>query len=119
MTSAMSRSKTKWFVAITVIGDDDDGYIVPSIFVCNSHVKTRLKELHLSAPSNGLGRRIEALLKEAKLHTAFSVFEDRSTVPDDVRIFVGYKSPPQGFVSLETFVKGAIANEADVASHKG
>ncbi len=89
------------FVAITVISDDESEYIVPSIFVCNRDVLTRLKELHLSSPSKGFGKRIEALVKKAKRHTLFCVLEDRSSVPDDVRVFISYKSPPAGFVGLE------------------
>jgi len=89
------------FAAITVISDDENEYIVPSIFVCNRDVTTRLKELHLSSPSKGFGQRIEAFVKKAKRHTTFSVLEDRSTVPDDVRVFISYKSPPEGLVGIE------------------
>lgn len=96
--------KAKRFLAITVISDDEDEYIVPSVFICNRKVKTQLKDLHLSSPSKGLGKRIEALVKAAKLQTTFSVLEDRCTVPGDVRVFIGYKSPPHGIVSPKVFV---------------
>ena len=98
--------RTKRFVAITVISDDDDEYLVPAIFVCNGNVKTRLKALHLSSPSEGIGKRIAGYVKNAKLHNEFSVLEDDYTIPDDVRIFVGHKSPPAGLVNLETFANG-------------
>jgi len=96
----------KRFVAITVISDAENDYLVPSIFVCNRDVLTRLKELHLSSPSKGFGQRIEAFVEEAKRHTTFSVLEDRCTLPDDVRVFIGYKLPPRGFVGIQAFVDG-------------
>lgn len=98
-------SRSKRLIAITVIRDGDDEYIVPSIFVCNSSVKTRLKALRLLTPSQGLGTQIEVLAEYARGDT-FSVFEDRDTVADDVRVFVSYKSPPPGLISLETFANG-------------
>lgn len=94
------------FVAITVMSDDDGEYIVPSVFVCNRMARTRLKKLHLTSPSKGLGKRIEAFVKKANGCTTFSVLEDRSTVPDDVRVFIGYRSPPEGFVSIQALVNG-------------
>jgi hypothetical protein len=94
------------FVAITVISDDEYEYVVPSIFVCNRKAETRLKNLHLSSPSKGFGKRIERFVKEANRRTTFSVLEDRSTVPGDVRVFIGYKSPPTGFVGIQAFVNG-------------
>ena len=111
VTSEVHLSRTKRLAAITIISDDDDESIVPSIFVCNGNVKTRLKELHLSCPSVGFGKRIESLVKRAKAHIPFSVFEDRSTVPDAVRIFFSYKSPSQGFVNIETFANGATVQK--------
>jgi hypothetical protein len=112
-TSAIAPGKAQRFVAITVIRDADDEYIVPYIFVCNSNVKSRLKKLRLSTPFSILGKQIKTLLKKAKLTADFSVFEDRSTVPDDVRIFISYKSPPLGLMNLKTFVDGVAATEPD------
>jgi len=107
--SEIPIGKGKRFTAITVISDDDAEYIVPSIFVCNGNVKTRLRNLHLSSPSEGLGKRIEALVKKANLDSTYGVLEDRTTVPGDVRVFVSYNSPPQGFVSQQTFADGVAA----------
>ncbi len=106
VASLPSTGSDQRFVAITVISDDENEYIVPSIFVCNRDVITRLKELHLSSPSQGFGQRIEALVKEAERHTTFSVLEDRCTVPDDVRVFISYQSPPEGFVGIQAFANG-------------
>jgi hypothetical protein len=107
VASEIHIPNAKRFVAITVISDDDDKYVVPAIFVCNSNVKQRLKSLHLSHPSEGLGKRVEALIAKTKLDTTFNVLEDRSTVPDDVRVFISHRSPPHGLVDLETLVNGA------------
>ena len=107
VTSSIKSGRSKRFVAITVINDDDDEYIVPSIFVCNRNAAARLKELHLSAPSKGFGARIESLVKEARLHTSYRVLEDRCTLPDDVRVFISHKSPPYGLVSPKIFGIGA------------
>jgi hypothetical protein len=106
VTSASRHSKARRFAAITVINDDEDEFIVPSVFVCNGSVSTRLRELHLSLPSKGLGKRIEALVKDAKLNGCYCVLEDRDTIPGDVRVFIGHKSPLPGFVSPKLFVKG-------------
>ncbi len=108
VTSEIKCGKTKRLVAITIISDADDQYIVPYIFVCNGKVKAQLKELHLSPASEGLGKRIEALVRKAKLQSTFSSFEDRATVPDDVRVFVSFESPPEGIVNLKSFVNESI-----------
>lgn len=96
--------RVKRFLAITVIDEDDGEYIVPAIFVCNSKVKTRLKKLHLSTPSEGLGQKIKTLVKKAKLDARFTVLEDCDTVPDDKRIFISYESPPHGLVNISNFI---------------
>jgi len=106
VASQSSTGSDQRFVAITVISDDENEYIVPSIFVCNRDVITRLKDLHLSASSQGFGQRIKALVKEAERHTTFSVLEDRCTVPDDVRVFISYQSPPGGFVGIHALANG-------------
>jgi hypothetical protein len=103
VTSVVKFGNDTRLTAITVIRDADDQYIVPSVLVCNGQVNTRLKELHLSSPSDGLGKSVESLVKRARLQGAFTVFEDRSTVAGDVRVFVGYKSPPEGTASLDAF----------------
>jgi hypothetical protein len=107
--SEIHTGSDKRFVAITVISDDQAEYIVPSVFVCNGKIKTRLKELHLLPPSEGLGKQIEALVRKANLHADFGVLEDRVTVPDDVRVFISYNSSPHGLVSLRTFANGVAA----------
>jgi hypothetical protein len=99
---------SKRLVALSVSRDDDD-YIVPSIFVCNRDIKNRLKELRLSAPSRGLGKQIEALVKKTDRGAAYCVFEDDLTVPDDVRVFIGYKAPARGLEGLEIFANGRRA----------
>jgi hypothetical protein len=100
------KLESKRFVAITVIRDSDEEYIVPSIFVCNRDASTRLRELRLSAPLQGFGKEVDALVKMAKPQKAFSVFEDHETVPDDVRVFVSYELPPNEFESLDSFANG-------------
>jgi hypothetical protein len=104
--SAIPVSDTERLVAITVIRDNDE-YIVPSIFVCNGGAKTQLKTLRLSGPSQGLGKQIKALVKSSHRETAYSILEDRETVPGDVRVFVGHKSPPLGLLRIETFATSA------------
>lgn len=106
VVTQMKENKARRFAAITVISDDEDEYIVPSIFVCNRNVSTRLRDLRLSVPTKGLGQRIAALVKQARLQTAYSVLEDRTTVPDDVRVFIGPKAPSHGFVSPKTIARG-------------
>jgi hypothetical protein len=106
--SGVHLSRTRRFLAITITRYEDD-YIVPAIFVCNGEVRNRLKVLHLTPPSAGLGKDIEKLVRKTKLDALFTVLEDRETVPEEVRVFVSYKSPPPGLVSLETFAAGAAA----------
>jgi hypothetical protein len=105
--SAGSTNKPERFIAVTIIRDDVKECIVPHIFICNSNARTRLKDLHLSPPSKGLGKYIEGLVETAGHPQDYSVLEDRATVPDHVRVFVSYRSPPQGVVSLEAFTNGA------------
>lgn len=93
---------TQRFIAITVIRDSHDEYLVPAIFVCNGNVAARLKDLRLSSPADGLGKRVQALVKLANREIAYSVFEDRHTVPGEVRVFIGYKSSKRDIVSLKT-----------------
>jgi hypothetical protein len=107
VTSETPPSKSKRFVAITIIRDDDE-YIVPSIFVCNRDVAKRLKELHLSLPTKGLGKQIKNLVKDAGFRNAYTILEDTHTVTDDVRVFIGHKSPPPGLVAIKEFANGAV-----------
>lgn len=100
VTSAMPRDRSKRFVAITVISDDGGEHIMPQIFVCNGDVQRRLADLKLSMPSSTLGKEVSDLVRRARPDD-FSVLEDRITVPGDIRVFVGYQSPPDGFVPLE------------------
>lgn len=97
-------------IAITLIHDDEHDYIVPSIFVCNSSVKTRLKNLRLLFPSGRFGLRIKSLVKSVR-GDAFSVYEDRDSVAGDVRVFVSYKEPSYGFIGLETFANDGNGQE--------
>lgn len=99
--------KSKRFIAITIFRDGLDEYIVPCIFVCNSRARTLMKELQLSHPSPGLGEYVQGLAKQIGQSRVYSVFEDRHTVPDDVRVFVGYESAGAGMLGIETFMNGA------------
>jgi hypothetical protein len=105
--SELAISKSKRFIAVTVFRDDANEYIVPSIFVCNGKARARLKDLHLLPPSKGLGETIKILMQKIGHPQDYYVLEDRTTVPDDVRVFISYKSPPPGMVSLEAFTNGA------------
>ena len=107
--SEWTPGKPKRLIAVTIVRDDVDEHIVPYIFVCNSAPKTRLKELHLSPPSKGLGQHIQNLLRKTAHPQDYSVLEDRHTVPGEVRVFVSYKSPPQGVMSIEAFSNGMSA----------
>ena len=95
--------KEKRFIAVTIIRDDVKEYIVPYIFICNDNPELRLKGLQLSPPAKGLGKYIQALLQAVGNLADYSVLEDRRAVPDDVKVFVGYKRPPEGLICLEAF----------------
>lgn len=97
------------FAAVTVIKDDGSNYLIPQIFVCNGDVERRLTGLQLAEPSKGLGKEVEELVRRVRPESDFVVFEDRSTVPGELRVFVGHHSPPHGFLALTTF---ATANAA-------
>jgi hypothetical protein len=100
-------SKAKRFIAVTVVRDDVKEYIVPYIFICHSNTKTLLKDLHLSPISKGLGQYIQSLVQKTEHPQDYCVLEDRSTVPDAVRVFISYESPPPGWIALEAFASGA------------
>lgn len=101
VTSAIQAERIKQFVAITIVSDDNGEHLVPQIFVCNGNVDQRLADLRLSDPTSALGKQVEQLVKIARPDRVFSVLEDRVTLPGDVRVFVGDKSPPHGFLTLE------------------
>lgn len=103
VSSETRATSTDRFAAISVIRDDAAGYIVPSIFLCNSDAKRRLKNLSLSQPSTTFGQQIEELVKRASADQTFIVLEDRLTVPEASREFIGFSSPRAGFVSLADF----------------
>jgi hypothetical protein len=100
--SVMRGIRITRFAAITVISDDDGEHIVPQIFVCNGDVREQLAELRLFVPSSKLGKQVAELVRQARPDD-FEVFEDRTSVPGDVRIFVGYRFPPHGFAALADF----------------
>ena len=101
--------RTRRFLAITVIRDSHNDFLVPAIFVCNGNVTARLKDLRLSSPTDGLGKRVQALVKLANRDVAYSVFEDRQTVPGEVRVFIGFESPKRDIVSLKTFANNVAS----------
>lgn len=99
------------FAAITVTGAEADEFIVPRIFVCNGAVRSKLKKLHLTRPTASFGKRIASLVRKAAPDRSYSVMQDESTIPGDVRVFVGSKLPPEGILSLDSFVKGTKREE--------
>lgn len=103
VTSETRDASTDRFAAITVIRDDTAGYIVPSLFLCNSDAKGQLRTLSLSRPSTTLGQRIEDLVKRVRSDRQFIVLEDQMTVPGAPREFISFKLPPAGFVRLRDF----------------
>jgi len=105
--SELPATTSKRFLALTIVRDDDNECIVPCIFVCNSNAKRRMKDLRLSVPSKGLGKHVQSLMRKTEHSQDYSVLEDRSTFPDEVRVFVSYKTPPQGLIGLEAFTNGA------------
>jgi len=102
--SERTANKAMRFISVTIVRDDVNEYIVPYIFICNSNARMRLKDLHLSLPSKGLGKHIQSLMQKTDHPQDYRVLEDRSTVSDDVKVFISYKSPPQGLISLDAFV---------------
>ena len=101
--SEWGANKPKRFIAVTIVRDDVGECIVPYIFICNSDARRRLKDLRLSPPSTVLGKYITSLIQRSDYAQDYCVLEDRSTVSDDVKVFVSYKSPPQGVISLDVF----------------
>jgi hypothetical protein len=111
VTTAMRADQITRFAAITIISDDGGKHIVPQIFVCNGDVRHRLANLSLSGPSSDLGMQVADLVGQARPE-GFDVFEDRTTVAGDVRVFVGHRFPPQGFAALADFAAARTAQEA-------
>jgi hypothetical protein len=101
--SAGTTSKSERFLALTIIRDGIDEHIVTYIFICNDDARARLKVLHLLPPSNGLGEYVERLLQKMEHAQGYRVFEDRCTLSDDVRVFIGRDTPPQGSIGLDAF----------------
>jgi hypothetical protein len=95
--------KRKRFIAVTIMRDDANEHIVPYIFICNSDADTRLNDLRLSPPSDGLGKYIQSLAEKTDHPEGYRVLEDRFTVSQDVRVYIGYKSPPEGLIGVDAF----------------
>src|SRR5207244_1894463 len=52
------------FIAVTMVRDGANEYVVPYIFICNSNARRRLKDLHLVPPSRGLGQYVQGLVQK-------------------------------------------------------
>lgn len=102
VASALRGGESKRFIAITIISDDDGEHIVPQIFVCNGDARQRFATLRITVPSSELGKHVAELVRQARPDD-FDVFEDCTTVPGDVRIFIGYRASPHGFATLADF----------------
>ena len=87
--------KSKRFIAIAIVRDDVHEPIVPYIFICNRNATRQLKNLHLSPPSKGLGKYIKSLMQKTSHPQEYRVLEDRTTVCDEVKVFISYKHPGQ------------------------
>jgi len=105
LASESPATTSRRFLAVTVVRDDEKEYIVPHIFICNSNVRRRLRGLRLSAPSSPLGRYVQSLLRQMPDSAEYTVLDDRSTIPDDVRVFVGYCKPQDRLVGLGEFAE--------------
>lgn len=95
------RLRSRRFVAMTVTDCPDDEFLTPSIFVCNTSAREKLSTLQLQEPSAPFTRRIEQLVKQTKSGAGFQVMEDRSLNSEEVRVFVGFESPPRGILRLD------------------
>jgi hypothetical protein len=115
VVSAMRGDQFTRFAAITVISDDEGKHLVPQIFVCNGDVKRPLAVLRLSLPASGLAREVARLVKQAR-PDGFTVLEDTTTVPGEVRVFVGHESPPRGFLALEDLISTRSDGETPTTS---
>lgn len=98
--------KSERFIAVTIHRDGVDEYIVPCIFVCNNRPQTIMQELHLTPTSPGLGEYVQGLARQIDQSGVYRVLEDRCTVPDDVRIFVGYESSGAGLMGIGPVMNG-------------
>src|ERR1700686_269304 len=54
--SEWGANKSERFIAVTIVRDDVEEYIVPYIFICNSNARAQLKSIEFSPPSKGLGK---------------------------------------------------------------
>src|SRR5208283_5100482 len=95
------------FIALAIIRDDPQGFIVPYIFICNSNAAVRLKGLRLSPPSKGLGKYIQSLVQKTASPQNYRVLEDRAIVPNAVRVFVLCESSPAESIPVKTFADHA------------
>jgi hypothetical protein len=107
VASESPRTRSKRLLAVTIIRDDVNESIVPYIFICNNNVKSQLRSLQLSSPSDGLGKHIQGLMDRLATSADYRVLEDRSTVPGDVRVFISYNSPQNSLMGLEAFMNSA------------
>lgn len=106
---AESDPTRSFFAALTIWEDDGDDNepIVPNVFVCNEP-KDLLKGLKLHEAKGPFSKSIDQLLARisATAHSKYQLLEDRETLPDKARVFIGPRRPPYpAFVTLDSLRK--------------
>lgn len=86
-----------FFAAITVLDEQAPAaqrFLVPRIFLCCKHPRTRLAGLNgLRHGRSALARRLGASLMRLGVRRRYTLCDDLVTVPEHVRVFLGHTRP--------------------------
>jgi hypothetical protein len=88
LVSYLTKGQRRFFAALSFVDYGDDVPLRPYIFVCIGNVHRRCR-LVLSPATSVLAKRIDEYA--STIHPkAFAVFEDRYTLEDDYKVFLGH-----------------------------
>ena len=88
---AHTKPHGEFFAAITVLDNKDFDQIVPNVFVCHGKVRQRFATYAFAGHPHRLESSLTAIINRLDRKGEFQVLEDTLTVPDHVRVFIGYR----------------------------
>jgi hypothetical protein len=99
------------FVAAITVWNFSDAPLVPNLFIRCGDVRGLKKKLALRAVATPFGKQLKKLVPRLNAAEQLEVFEQTSTEPDTIRVFIAPARPPyHGFVTLDHFRRPARAS---------
>ena len=100
------QHRGQYFAAITIWEPAEGDRVVPNLFVWSGPTRSLQKKLHLERARTSFARKIKQMVVAGQVpRNGFEVFEDATTDPGEVRVFISFSQPPyKSFVPLVKFV---------------